>query len=301
MTTRKLKAPFPYFGGKSRVADKVWDALGNVNRYYEPFFGSGAVLLSRPNFDQGSHYECVCEINGLLANAWRSIKHDPEKVIEFCDWPVSHVDLQARIKHMHEQKDSLTNSLKNDPSFCDAKIGSYFIYCMSIASAAEALRSNSRAIPKLHRRLGVVGRIDIPKEIDALFCRLKRVAICCGDWSRICGTSIDKMGGVVGIFFDPPYSANLIDKEIYGKEIDWTVADRVREWCISYGQRDDFRIVLAGYDEHDSLADHGWRCEKWKAHGGLSNIAKGGRSINHMRETLWYSPHCLREKGLFDC
>ena len=42
---KMLKAPFPWFGGKSRVADIVWDRFGDVANYVEPFFGSGAVLL----------------------------------------------------------------------------------------------------------------------------------------------------------------------------------------------------------------------------------------------------------------
>jgi len=28
-----VKAPFPWFGGKSRVADLVWDRFGNVPNY----------------------------------------------------------------------------------------------------------------------------------------------------------------------------------------------------------------------------------------------------------------------------
>jgi len=46
-----LKAPFPYFGGKSKIAHIVWQALGQPPVYIEPFFGSGAVLLSRKNYD----------------------------------------------------------------------------------------------------------------------------------------------------------------------------------------------------------------------------------------------------------
>ncbi len=48
-----LKAPFPYFGGKSKVASVVWKLLGQPKHYLEPFFGSGAVLLGRPDYHQG--------------------------------------------------------------------------------------------------------------------------------------------------------------------------------------------------------------------------------------------------------
>ena len=43
-----MKSPFPWFGGKSRVADIVSDRFGHVANHVEPFFGSGAVLLGRP-------------------------------------------------------------------------------------------------------------------------------------------------------------------------------------------------------------------------------------------------------------
>jgi len=44
-----LRAPFPWFGGKSRAAARVWAALGDVPNYVEPFAGSLAVLLARPH------------------------------------------------------------------------------------------------------------------------------------------------------------------------------------------------------------------------------------------------------------
>lgn len=45
----EYKAPFPYFGGKSRIASEVWGLIGNVPNYVEPFFGSGAVFFLRPH------------------------------------------------------------------------------------------------------------------------------------------------------------------------------------------------------------------------------------------------------------
>src|ERR1035438_10787548 len=89
----KLKAPFPWFGGKSRVADIVWDRFGDVPNYCEPFFGSGAVFLNRP------HAPCAETINDLdcmVANVWRAIQQDPNAVGYHADNPVNEADQHAR-------------------------------------------------------------------------------------------------------------------------------------------------------------------------------------------------------------
>jgi DNA adenine methylase len=57
-----LSAPFPWFGGKSKVADRVWRGLGNVSHYVESFFGSGVVLLNRSH---ESNIETVFEGMGI--------------------------------------------------------------------------------------------------------------------------------------------------------------------------------------------------------------------------------------------
>jgi hypothetical protein len=44
-----LRAPFPWFGGKSRAAPAIWERFGDVANYVEPFAGSLAVLLARPH------------------------------------------------------------------------------------------------------------------------------------------------------------------------------------------------------------------------------------------------------------
>jgi DNA adenine methylase len=74
-----LKAPFPYFGGKSRVASLVWERFGPVPNYVEPFCGSCAVMLARP---WPPEIETVNDADGYLANFWRAIKADPDAVAE---------------------------------------------------------------------------------------------------------------------------------------------------------------------------------------------------------------------------
>lgn len=72
-----MKAPFPWFGGKSRAAHLVWDRFGNVPNYVEPFAGSLAVLLARPHEPA---IETVNDLDCFIANFWRAAKSDPEAV-----------------------------------------------------------------------------------------------------------------------------------------------------------------------------------------------------------------------------
>ena len=83
-----MKAPFPWFGGKRRVASEIWAAFGDVDNYVEPFAGSLAVLLERPTWHRAA-CETVNDADKFLANFWRALAHDPQAVAEHCDWPVN--------------------------------------------------------------------------------------------------------------------------------------------------------------------------------------------------------------------
>ena len=76
-----LKAPFPYFGGKSRVSGLVWDAMGEVDGWLEPFGGSLAITLGNPH-PHLLKQETVADLDGFVANFWRAVKADPEAVAE---------------------------------------------------------------------------------------------------------------------------------------------------------------------------------------------------------------------------
>lgn len=90
-----MKPPFPWFGGKRRVAPRVWEALGDVANYIEPFAGSLAVLLNRPTRHTG-YVETVNDMDAYICNFWRAVQHDPSSVARYADNPVSECDLEAR-------------------------------------------------------------------------------------------------------------------------------------------------------------------------------------------------------------
>lgn len=127
-----LKSPYPYFGGKSTVADVVWRRFGDVPNYCEPFFGSGAMLLSRPaKHLERNRIETVNDKDGMISNFWRAVKYNAETVAEYADWPVNENDLHARHAWLVGQRETLTARLEGDPGFFDAKIAGWWVWGMS--------------------------------------------------------------------------------------------------------------------------------------------------------------------------
>lgn len=124
-----FQAPFPWFGGKARVAGLVWKRFGVVENYIEPFFGSGAMLLGRPQPFAG--LETVNDADGLVCNFWRAIKSAPAEVAEHADWPTVECDLHARHIWLVGRKDSLQEQLEGDPDYYDAKIAGWWVWGMA--------------------------------------------------------------------------------------------------------------------------------------------------------------------------
>lgn len=328
-----LKAPFPYFGGKAPVAPLVWEALGDVRHYIEPFCGSCAVLLNRPGHDPARHVETVNDKSGYIANVWRAIQSHPEETARWCDWPVNHADLSARKKYIIEHKPDLLEHLIDDHEWCDPRVAGYWIWAASCWIGAGLTRPgqipdvsrSGKGVHAVGRRPDVgmsgtgvhsLGSRDPQSEAGAgpgepyntniynwfreLSARLRYVRVVCGDWNRVCGGNWQDNIGTVGMFFDPPYGVKANrDPSIYGEDDSLTVADDVREWCLKRGSKKSYRIILAGYyEEHDTLLDHGWTVRRWKAQGGYSNLGKGkNENPNRQREALFMSPHCSGGDG----
>lgn len=294
-------APFPYFGGKSEIAPQVWEALGNVSHYVEPFFGSGAVLLQRPHT---AKFETVNDVDGLLANFWRAVRTDPQAVADHADWPCNEADLHARHIWLVGQRVRLTERLMGDADYFDAKAAGWWVWgsCNWIGSgwcsgkgpwaSIDGELRDVRQLPHLSSAQGVNRKLFIEQWFSSLADRLRDVRVACGDWSRVTGPAVlDAGGGLTGVFLDPPYAAD--DRaEVYACDND--VAGDVFSWCEANGGNSRIRIVLAGYDgEHNRLEGQGWRSVAWKARGGYGSQGDGRGRANASRERLWLSPHCM--------
>ena len=310
----ELKAPFPYFGGKSTIAAEVWDRFGTVDNFCEPFFGSGAILLARPGWTQDTRWtETVNDADGFICNFWRSLQAAPDEVAKWADWPVIENDLEARHLWLVNRRAELTASL-NDPDYYDAKAAGWWVWGISCwigsgwcsGSGPWVLQDgkivDSRQLPHLGNagrgvnrqrpHLGDAGKA-LSDYLGALADRLRRVRVCCGDWSRICGPSVTFKHGMTGVFLDPPYT-DKADRAggLYAVDCKHVGHD-VAEWCRENQDNKLLRIALCGYDGEYDLP--GWDCHAWKASGGYENQADGEVSGNCAKERIWFSPHCESE------
>ena len=309
-----LRAPFPWFGGKSRAAPLVWAALGDVSNYVEPFAGSLAVLLARPH---APRVETVNDADCYVANFWRALAAEPSEVARLADWPVNEADLHARHAWLVGRVE-FRERMKIDPDFYDAKVAAWWAWGISqwIGSGWCDLKRNGASAS--HRKRPIVGgwrigcgvhqgertsgHASLAGWFNALRDRLRSVRVCCGDWSRVVKPTVLTTSGVTGVMLDPPYSHDERDPDLYASE-DENVAAAAREWAIAHGDDPALRIVLCGYDGEHAMPK-GWRAVEWKATGGYGNQRKDGVNENAARERLWLSPFCVeqppKQRSLFE-
>ena len=298
----ELKAPFPYFGGKSKVAPRVWEIFGAVKNYVEPFAGTLAVLLRRPAGSFG--VETVNDYSCFVVNAWRAISHNPLMIAEMCVEPCSEVDTEARHYHLLTKEMQLRDLL-GDPLFYDPMLAVWWIKgaCEWIGGGwasgegpwqwtregGWAKKDTGTGVNRQLPHLGNGGKGERERRVEwlqdwfsALSDRLCQVRITCGDWSRVAkSTSATTKLGVTAIFLDPPYKGTGY---VYsGKNC--SVSDDVNAWCASVSDP-RLRIILCGRgDEHDNLLALGWKKEGWATRQGYSR--DGG--VGATSEALWHN------------
>lgn len=252
-------------------------------------------------------------------NVWRSLQFAPDEVARWCDWPINHADLAARKKELIKNETHLLENLITSPEWYDAKLAGYWIWAAScwigsgltkigqiphISDGGKGVHALGQMPHISNAGMGVQDpyKITIYAWFRKLSERLRGVRVVCGDWTRVCGGNWQDKMGSVGIFFDPPYGDVGRNNNIYHHD-DISIAADVMAWCLKRGDKKTYRIILAGYDEHQELLQHGWTSYAWKTVGGYGNQGKGIYSKeNRHRETLYFSPNCLavkKQEGLF--
>lgn len=300
-----IKAPFPYFGGKRDIAPEIWKRLGQPKQYLEPFAGSMAVLLQKP--DGPAPLEVVGDANGFLANFWRAVSYQPIEVAKWADYPVSHIDQGARHKWLMERRDVLAEKLQDPEWPGDAQfagwwlwgqcswIGSGWCDWFKVSNAGREIQAFGKIPHVSDAGRGVQAFGKIPQVSNAgqgeyltssgdvahnwlsrLSRRLERVRIIHGDWTRCLNHHYG--GNNTAVVLDPPYTGF---EEPYGAA---PVAQQVAEWA---RQNQHLRIALCGHaGEHEMP---GWTEFRWSRNSNTYNSTKTKDA-----EMIWFSPACIQ-------
>jgi hypothetical protein len=333
-----MKAPFPWFGGKSRAADLIWSRFGDPVNYVEPFAGSLAVLLARPHWPfTATRVETVNDKDAYVANFWRAIQRDPEAVCAAADNPVNEADLHARHTWLHRQAERI-EALKTDPDFCDARVAGFWAWGLSswigdnfcrpkpqasVPHLGNPGKGVNRKIPHL-RNPGVGVNRQIPhlgnaQELNAGFAIGEESKGGCADRQAALLayflTIADRLRGVrvccgdwtrvmgPSVTFRHGLTAVLLDPpyDVDGTDFGESssgISTAARDWARANQDNPDLRIALCGYEDET----HGSALPGWECvawkPGGGYNNL--GDGANRQRERIYFSPHCLHpELDLF--
>jgi len=307
-----LKSPFTYFGGKSKVANVVWYAFGNIKNYVEPFAGSLAVLLHEPH--NSKRTETVNDLDCFIANFWRALKEDPEKVAFYSDNPVNEADYHARHVWLVNKKKDFAERVMGDHEFFDSKVAGFWVWGNNIAigigntwgigNSAWNLDKEKRLVKVKKNGIGISkqrpicsnikkNKQTLEERIEYLLLlrdRIRTVNVCCGDWERVCSPAIVQQEDSSGVFLDPPYLDDL-GNHCYN-ESDNVVAKDVFDWSIENGNKNGVKVAYCGYEGQFNFPKN-WECFKWISGGGYELAAdEKDRTGNRYRERIWFSPNC---------
>lgn len=297
---------------------EVWTRLGDVDNFVDPFMGSLAPILCRPDWHK-CKAETVNDLDSYISNFWRALKAAPESVAEFADWPVNETDLTARHLWLINQGRERLAKFETDPDLYDAKVAGYWVWginawigsgwcsgtgCWNVDDKGNLVDVNENGVNKKLPHLGDRGQginrggdtnlTDLTAYLQALATRLRGVRVCCGDWKRVVTNGALSYGETVGVFLDPPYDQSIRDNTLYSHES--PVSDAVREWALTNGGNPRYRIALCGYEGEHAMPDS-WEVLEWKANASYQSAnSDGANQANRKKERVWFSPNCINPK-----
>ena len=220
-----MKAIIRYPGSKWRIAQWIIDFFPGHHSYLEPFFGSGAVLFSKPR----SHIETVNDLDGDVANLFEWIKKDPERLAR-------EIYYTPYARQVYEEAFNRIpgNSLYRAVNFCIR------------SEMSHGFRTNDKSGWKkdvVGRERGYAAKnwSELPARIEEAAKRLRGVQIECRPAVEV----IQKYNHRnVLIYADPPYLLETRGGKQYRKEM----TDREHEELLDSLKAHKGPAIISGYD-----------------------------------------------------
>lgn len=244
----------------------------------------------------------IASHNCFIPNFWRAVAAEPDKVALHADYPVLEADLHARHRwFISPEAEEFRKKINLDPNYYDVKIAGWWVWGMNASLGITFTKQRGLNCKPFLSMIGqgTVTSTSIEDWFKILQDRLKKVRVCCGDWSRVVTPSVTYKNksltkkGMVGVFLDPPYLVENREDKLY--RIETNVFADVCNWAIENASIPQMRIAVCGY-EGDFDFPKDWEVFNWQTTGGFSSFAKSkvqGKE-NSKKETIWFSPSCIK-------
>ena len=268
--TAKITAIAPWFGGKRTLAPRIVEELGPHRFYVEPFCGSMAVLLAKPE----ATTEMVCDLHGDLVNLGQVIQH-----------PVDGPRLYRRLRRcwMSEAEHAEAKRRMAEPFRPGvSRAFDYFVFSwMGRNGVSGTVTSNVTFARRFTPNGGQGGKRfhSAVQSIPGWRQRLRNVNILRCDGFGVLEKLDDADG--VAVYMDPPY---LVKGAKYVH--DFSVADH-RRLAELAGRFRLARVVVSYYD-HPALAElyPGWTKRVIEVSKALAHQGRRGTNDTKASEVL---------------
>jgi DNA adenine methylase len=177
-----MTSPFPYAGGKSRLAPRLAALLPSHLTYVEPFAGGAHVLFHKPP----SKIEVLNDLNGDVVNFFRVCQHHHEELVRHMRFAVS----SRRLYELYQRQDLAT--------LTDIQRAARFLYLQQTSYGGRVREQtyNYRVVDSTFNPL------SLPKKLEATAHRLARVQLECWPYDKI----LERFDRPTTVFYcDPPY------------------------------------------------------------------------------------------------
>ena len=266
-----MNAVIKYPGSKWSLADWIISFFPEHHSYLEPFFGSGAVLFSKPR----SHIETVNDLDGNVVNLFEWIRKDPEKLAHEIYW-------MPYARQVYEDAFSTVpeDSLGQAVNFCiRLNMGHGFRTTGEKVGWKNDIQGRERAY-------AAQDWCRMPERVIRAAERLRGVQIEC----RPAAELIRRFNYPnVLIYADPPY----VFGTRHGKQYRHEMEDKDHEELLDVLLDHKGKVLLSGYDS--SLYNsrlRGWHREEHRSRSQVGSVK---------REILWMNfetPGQLRISGM---
>lgn len=271
-----MDAPFPWFGGKHSLADRIVALLPPHNCYVEPFGGAASVLLAKPP----SPVEVYSDVDGDLVNFFRVLRERKEELLEKI-----RLTPYARAEHRSAFRaiDDAVYARKLDP--VERARLFYVIATQSFTGRWQSGWSYDVSASKSGAAaLADSDLLNLLRVAD----RLRRVQIEDRPWYDV----IRRYDSPDTVFYlDPPYPPSTRPNSVDAYRFDMTDGDHAYLARVLLSIRG--AAVLSGYATplYRPLEEAGWRREEVPTHTStMNNRATAGAYDTSRTECLWVSP-----------